>query len=485
MRIGWRKNVLSRGNAAILSFVCLVIAFMVIMNASLLSYREDEIAFHLNVISREMSDYRSMGLVGRYILIKRRLAAGQEQGGDLLEEARLQSMLTGVSSGASPDDGSLIRSKALYAIISRYVAVISVLQGKRAPQALYEEYNDPVLELAYYFERNRKWERAIRLMEKILAGDESSRGPSFRFALLHTGFCYAMLSRYDSAFDAYERLLREFPDYPEAETAKKLLSYLLAVEKGVRAVLSSGDTSDVKGLRLYLLSSYSHALRELDSFIRSTPSSHPSFYSSLYYRGRSYEELGHAGKAAEDYSRVVTGHSSTAWAVKANRRLFIMGTSYGGDRQLAQQAEARSVEYGDVHLIDSLKTIRTMTYAETLTPESAEAAFSGMAGGKAPMELPPPGRDNAGGMLRPEAARTSPDTGPAGDFAAIVERSVGGWTGAEQARRPIYARIETSTGFRLRGMIVREDDRQIVLRTEFGTVPVPVSTIRSITRTGK
>jgi tetratricopeptide (TPR) repeat protein len=460
----------------------LVIGFMIAMNAALLRYRQEEIAIHLNLLSSGMKDYRMAGLVGRYSLIGRRMAAKDEGGGDLIEEARLRAMLNTAGAQISGRGGEGILSMPVVAMLVRgYVGAVAFLQGKRAPAAVYSELNDPLLELSYYFERNRHWEKAIRVMEKFMPGE--TRSYSYRYALLHSGFCYAMLSRNDEAIDCYERLLRNFPDSPEADVAKRLLHYLLAVEKGVTAVLASGAAPDVKGLRLYLLSSYSHALREYNAFLCSASSNHPAYYSALYYRGRSCEELGISEDAIRDFLKIVSEQPGTAWAIKANRRLFIMGTSYGGDRHLALKAEARGAQFNDSLLISSLKVVTGMGYPESISSEAAESKFRASVESGEMKALPPIAVPEAG-RKRPEAEAIAGDAG-AQAFSSGVMSAISTWEGSARQGSGAYARIETSSGFRLYGIIIREDAREIVIRTEFGTVPVPVATIQSISRIEK
>ena len=378
----------------------LVIGFMIAMNAALLRYRQEEIALHLNLLSSGMKDYRMAGLVGRYSLIGRRMAAKDEGGGDLIEEARLRAMLNTAGAQISGRGGEGILSMPVVAMLVRgYVGAVAFLQGKRAPAAVYSELNDPLLELSYYFERNRHWEKAIRVMEKFLPGER--RSYSYRYALLHSGFCYAMLSRNDEAIDCYERLLRNFPDSPEADVAKRLLHYLLAVEKGVTAVLASGAAPDVKGLRLYLLSSYSHALREYNAFLGSATSSHPAYYGALYYRGRSLEELGSSEDAIRDFSKIVSEQPGTAWAIKANRRLYLLGAAYGAGGDLAARAEVKSEQFNDSLLIHSIKAVTGMGYPESVSTEAAESKFRASVESGEMKALP--------AITVPEAGRRRPD----------------------------------------------------------------------------
>ncbi len=470
---------------AALPLVVLFIVFMFLMNGALLDYREDEIMYNLNIVSHELGDYKSLGLLGRYRLIGKRLSSGREGKDDLIEEARMQGMLRSLTSGMEKETvRPLLKSRPLSLIVKYYIAGISFLQGKRPPEEIHLALNNPYLELSYFYERHRRWDRALQTMRMMLERTQDPPEQAYRYLLLHSGFCAAMLSRHDDAVSAYDYLIDAYPDSEEAATARKLLDILYAVDRGISRILQSASPADVKGERLFLLSSYSRALREFNEYFRTGTPGHPAFYRSLYFRGRSYEELGDDKNAVRDFTRILSEQPHSRWAAMANRRMFIMGSAYAGGAALAEAAETKSARYNDRDFFASLTAVRQKSNPDTITMDAAEARFRELSGGAA--HRPATIRTRSVADTRPSAeAKTAVDRKGAGEFSLEVNRQVSAWYGDISEQREKYANIVTSAGFRFSGKVVREDEKEIVLETEFGMIPVKVSTIRSITRTNR
>ncbi len=463
--------------------VILFIIFMLLMNGALLSYREDEVMYNLNILSHEMGDYKSLGILGRYQLIKKRLSSEGERNDDLIEEARMQGMLNSIASGIEKGNSRpILKSRPLAFMVKYYIAGISLLQGKRPPGEIYLAFNNPYLELSYFYERHRHWDRALQTMGMMLDRNPDPPAQAYRYLLLHSGFCSAMLSRHGEAVRAYDYLIETYPDSEEAATARKLLDILYAVDRGISRILSSPSTAEIKGERLFLLSSYTRALKEFNEYFRTGTPGQPAFYRALYFRGRSHEELGDSRSAMRDFTRILTEQPKSQWAAMANRRMFILGSAYEGGPALAAAAETKSALYNDSQFLTTLKTIRQKSNQDTITMDTADAQFRKLAEGTASAPVIKtilPAGDKRPPAAEPKAGAARKD---AVEFSAEINRQVSAWYGDISERREKYANIVTSAGFRFSGKIVSENEKEIVLETKFGTIPIKVSTIRSINR---
>ncbi|HPJ38933.1 MAG TPA: hypothetical protein PLT75_10850 [Spirochaetota bacterium] len=469
-----------------LLLVIMFIVGMILMNNALLRYRQDEIVYNLNILSHEMNDYKSFGLIGRYLLIQKRLEQGEERANDLIMEARLQHMLRSISSAArsSTPESSFSLNSITSPAVKYYIRGLSFLHGKESPADMSHAYNNPFLELSYFFERHRKWNKALRVMGKVFEGNEIPPEPAYRYVLLHSGFCYAMLSQNDAAGISLYHLINTYPGTPEADTARKLLGVLHAIKKGVQKILSGNAAPEVKGEQLYLLSSYTHALQQYNLYFKAAGVNHPSFFKSLYFRGRTYEELGDNAHAMNDFREILSKRPESPWARKANRRVYMIGTVYGGNRQLAASSIQQSRHYKDQEVFTTISELQAKRDTREITPENAEKQFQELFSAQ---EQPVPGQQHIP-VIHVKAADTpSPDitVQDIPGFAEKVKSSITSWYSAPSKNAPEYSEITTTGGFRLRGIIIQKNEKKIVLKTEFGSITLNTSSIKGIERINK
>jgi tetratricopeptide (TPR) repeat protein len=470
----------------VLLLVGVFIVFLLLMNSALLRYRQDEIMYNLDILSQEINDDKSFGLIGRYQLVKKRLAHGGENASDLIDEVRLQQMLQTMES-ENPVKGKKewnVLNILADPAVRYYIRGLSYLQGKESPADIYHTYRNPLLELSYFFERNRKWNKALLVMGKLFDKNTLPPEPAYRYILLHSGFCFAMLSRNDEAGNSLYQLIHSFPGTPEAETAQKLLGVLNAVKKGVHQVLAGNAAPEVKGERLYLLSSYTRALQHYNIFFKTADTSHPRFYKSLYFRGRTYEELGDSRHAIEDFREVISKQPGSIWAIKANRRMFMLGTVYGGDKQLIADSIQQSKHDKDEKIFTAINKIHVTSGVSSVTVEDADTQFrrlfpSEEPSGAAIINIPRAAMQHAGADLPGERINAIPG------FAEKVQSSIDSWHGGPSEIAPEYWVIITKDGFTLKGIIKHKNEKKLALKTEFGNITLDISSIKSIKKSNQ
>lgn len=477
---------MSGKSITVLLLVSVVIVFFIVMNSALLRYRQNEIMYNLDILSHEINDDKSFGLIGRYQLVKKRLARGDENASDLIDEARLQEMLQTMESDtpAGKTEKWNVLNILADPAIRYYIKGLSYLQGKESPAEMYHSYRNPLLELSYFFERHRKWNKALLVMGKLFDKNTMPPEPAYRYVLLHAGFCLAMLSRNDEAGNSLYQLIQSFPGTPEAETAQKLLGVLNAVKKGVQQILTGNAAVEVKGERLYLLSSYTHALQQYNIFFKTADTSHPRFYKSLYHRGRTYEELGDSIHAIRDFREVISKQPGSIWAIKANRRMYMIGTVYGGDRQLVTDSVRQSKQNKDEKLFAAIHAIHEKSGAGGATMEDADSKFR---------KLFPSAETSATAAINTPQATVKYDETDLPDeripaipgFAENVQSSLDSWHREQSGIAPEFFVITTKEGFTLKGIIKHKNEKKLALKTEFGNITLDISSIRSIKKSNQ
>lgn len=461
--------------------VTVFIMLMILMNSALLHYREEEIVYNLNILSREMNDHRSFGLIGRYHLIKKRLEQGSDGADDLIAEAALQQMLVSIASDidSKKKNTPFSLTGMVSPVVRYYIRGIAFLHGRETPADMYHGYSNPLLELSYFFERHRNWNKALLTMEKVFDGTRHPPDSAYRHILLHSGFCFAMLSRNSDARNSFYHLIDSYPESPESATARRLLVFLRVIDSGTERVLSSNSPPEVKGERLYLLSSYTRALMQLNAYFKTAATDHPSFYKSLYFRGRVFEELGKNTDAVTDYRRIASQRPRSQWALKANRRLYVIGAVYNGGNELIAQAVSMAPGYHDEGIFHSLRALHAKNQPDVMTIGEAEKRYlklsvSGTPSHPRKVFAPAVQRDYT--KQDPADIRAKDTFGLSGE----VKSSIAVWYGGTSKITKTQSRIITKEGFRLKGTILNKTDKLIVLQTEYGIIKLNISKIKNI-----
>lgn len=177
------------------------------------------------------------------------------------------------------------------------------------------------LDIAYYYELNNYYERAIEIYAKALAENKSrSRAADI---LLHQGFCFAIMNDYTAATDKYRRVINNYSDQDASVTAGILLKYLDEFSSEIIKITKKERDSAIKAEKLIQLMAYSEALAVLGKVkIKSGPSNKLKLN---YLRSRCFEGLGENEKSIDAYEDIILSDSQSKFARSANRRLYIMG----------------------------------------------------------------------------------------------------------------------------------------------------------------
>lgn len=304
---------------------------LVQVNQNLQQYRQSE------------ANASSAGLVARFQLIRNRIQRGYESSQDYINEGRMFAILSAeYSSDQRPQRYSFLQGPARFILNS-----LALFSGKEA-----FDYGDEkaqrMVELAYFFERRRKYEQAIALYTKaqpLFANDSED----WQYILLHRGFNYALDGKKDQATADLKTVIERGKGNNNAQTAKKLLAFIQNIDARMKQ-LKALPLSLQKGIAYYNLMNYR---RSIDVLNLLKPASQPRFF----YRGRSYEELGNINQAIADYRRTIELNPGTDLAKQANRRLYMLGAYYTGNDNLKKQAISTSKQIGDTQFIKKSEKI--------------------------------------------------------------------------------------------------------------------------------
>jgi len=463
----------------------LFISTIIFVNVELIVYREKEILFNLDIISKQLKDIKTTSLLARYKLIKNRIKNG-EQEKDYIIESRIQGLLNSTyNSPINLDRNNIFLKKPIEFITKNYLKTIRFFLGKKMPETIYADYNNPFLELAFFYERYRKYDKAIDVMNNVAKTKKNLSSFSWRFILLHSGFCYSMLSKYVLSRKSYKMLIRLYPGSNEAETAKLLLEYLDVLDKGTNSIVAQSIPKIEKAEKLYFLSSYKKAKFFYDEIIKSGNLSTSDHFRARFYRGRSSEELGYNDIAIDDYKNIIKNIPGSSWAKKSNLRLMVLGSFYGEGSYLvnfAKKTIRNPKEKRSFIVIDEIKTkmlidtfpykkvsIRYKAFKENFDKDSSDKDFIFTINN---IEA---NNDERAVTLR--NFHISSRKSKAGNFNLISKKIL-----FESSQKLIgkQVQIKSKDGFIFSGEIIHEDSSSIIIKSEFGEIPLKKNMIQEI-----
>ncbi len=310
----------------------LFLLFALFFNTNLVNVRVSELNYLLEDASGAQEVLNNSAILGRFELLKRRLAQGESLVENYELEARIQALTApgrSFASNAPAAFGPLARS--LRAVLNG----LRFMMGKGAIHPETEDATLGALEVAYLRERSRSYREALgdylRVLPQLPSGTELRAT-----AMLHVAFCDSMLNSISSARVTLTDVISENPGKEQSLVAWKLLDFLDFLQQKRGVSLPGRPTELDRARRAYQLVDYSASIDLLSEFIV-THKNDPNIAEAFYFRGRSHEELGELSPAIDDY-RTVISHPSGIWTREAQRRLFLLGTIYGQGDVVARDA---------------------------------------------------------------------------------------------------------------------------------------------------
>jgi len=298
----------------------LIVAVTVLFNDINIQIRIKEIRVFLQRSNREDNSLDHIDLVMKYRLHKAMYDNRISDEDTSIIEARINSILS-----AREEESTVLPGKYRYMSVP-VIFTINLIRSVIGMPQIKDMKEDEVnlnLEVAYYYERNKDYKRAIALYNQIL--NEPVTGRSLKAGvLLHQGFCYSIIGEYENARSKYLTVIKDYGDFSTAVTAAVMLRYLEGFRTEIEKVLKTEKDSSVKGDKLYKLIAYTESYEVLK---RIENSSSPSEKEKIkFYKGRTLEEMGESGKAVEIYQQIILDNPKSDYAVSANRRIFLVGS---------------------------------------------------------------------------------------------------------------------------------------------------------------
>lgn len=233
---------------------------MFILNDVVRYIRILELRSFISDINRSVAQVDYLNMITKFKLHKD-LFKDKIREGDLDKEEMKVNLLI-----SSFEDQKEISFEKYQSVTPLILGLINAMRGifRKPPIKLsFEKSQDDQIAVAYYYERNKKYGKALAVYKTLLEANsaENEKNPVI---ILHQGFCYAVQGDYENAKAKFLKIITGYNNEDVSITAAILLGYLEEFRKEVEKIKLSDENSIQKSEKLFKLIAYNEALDILD-----------------------------------------------------------------------------------------------------------------------------------------------------------------------------------------------------------------------------
>jgi tetratricopeptide (TPR) repeat protein len=431
-----------------------IVSLMVFLNDVNLHIRIKELRLYMQKSTGEDNNIDHIGLVMKYRLQKKIYENQLYQDEADIIEARVNSIL----SKTTTDRNVSIERYQYLSIPSLFIInLFRRITNKEPIQNVWDDAANVYLAIAYYYERNNCFARALDIYTWALK-EETYNTNTIASIILHEGYCHSIMGNYRIARNKYLYVIKNYGDKPVAITALILLRYLEGFRSELDRVLKYDKDSLEKSEKLCKLIAYRDALKVITKIEnKSNPADRPRI---MYIKGMCFEGLSEKEKAIDTYQNIINENIRSPYARLANRRIYIAG-------YLATNGEKlKNLAVGNNQMI-------------------RDPVFDKMVDQETRLRLPE-GQENAAIFqkeLAKEESRYPVLNIEKLKFLTMVERAAPIIGDQSKKEAPaITVRVNTIQGDIFIGSIQQDTKEYIILATMIGTVKIPKNKIVSLQR---
>lgn len=334
--------------------IAALLFFSVWTNQAVIDFRMQEMQRAMADLSRSYNSTSALNMLARYEMIRQRGNLPEEE--ETALELRLKSMANEPQAKAKVDTvrAPTWQEKGLHLMIR----AVRFLLGKK--ERVYEIATETRrdLELAYFYERARKYQPAIAIYTKALEEGGLSEQVAATMRL-HRGFCLSLLGDLAGAkrdFQAVDALVK---GTDENRVAMRMLEIVRGMETELKLAQKQNLSPFDQAKRLFRLGSTIDAMNLFNQVLTDPKATPGQKLEVRYWFGRAQEELGQDSDAVATYRNLIDESPASEAARMANRRLYVLGKFYQNDAELEKAAMAQLQKYQDFRFIDALKSVET------------------------------------------------------------------------------------------------------------------------------
>ncbi|MBD3421514.1 MAG: TonB family protein [Chitinivibrionales bacterium] len=346
-----------------ISIIILLIVISVGFNAGLVDVRMAEIKHLIGKITVDEDASQTFGIVAKYELIRRRMLYGEED----IENYELEAKVAALTASSSGDKAELDEKSWIKAPIRGVLGAIRFCLGKEQLDPDDDNEIARVLEIGYFWERNRKYPEAIKIYNEVL--EMPGVSAEIKSAVMaHKAFCHSMLSEYSVSKDIYEHVINTYPTTQAGVLSWKLLDFIESMEQE-RLELQEKNLSDFeKAKQFYLVMDYRNAIKYFSRYLQQNHKGRQE-WEARYFKGRVHEEIGETDEAVAEYYKVIRNNKKGKWSRQANRRMIMLGEFYEHKKQIAEEARKQLQAFKDLNFISKMDRYADLVEESSLRRE--------------------------------------------------------------------------------------------------------------------
>jgi len=204
------------------------------------------------------------------------------------------------------------------------------------------------LQFAFYMERTRKFSQAHKKYEELEALMQNSLSDERAFVSLHNGYCLVMMGEREKAYVKLNKTIDLFPGTHYADNAKLLINFLNDGEKRKEKLKSGSQDPESLAYSLFQSGDYEETLKTLEKLPVLTND-------QSYIKARAMEELGKTSNAVKEYIQLVKQKDDKEVAIRANRRLLLIGNFYQESKSLVEYSKSEATKLGDTKAAEQIE----------------------------------------------------------------------------------------------------------------------------------
>ncbi|MBN2534186.1 MAG: tetratricopeptide repeat protein, partial [Spirochaetales bacterium] len=355
----------------------MIIFGMIVLNNNVTNIGIIELNGFLNEMNREISDVDYLGMVSKFKLHMDFYKDNIDQQEFDKNELRVAMVISGyentISIYSRKDSG-----------FTRFLLIIINLMRKLIdkPPLLQDYYNptDNDLSLAYYYERNNYYDKALTVYNRALKKENLDK-KKIPVINIHRSFCLALLRKVEEAKTLLKDVINQYSNENLALTAATLLQYIIYFEQEINKTKESGESALNKSEKLYKLIAYDDAIEILNQLSLEDEGQKDKIQ---YLKARCYEEVGEKEKSLEIYQEIIEENADSETAKLANNRILIMGTKDKELEELTEIAKDNNEKIKDTEFTEILdvaeqykETTKDELIDDTILDEEAESTPEG------------------------------------------------------------------------------------------------------------
>ncbi|TGK48315.1 tetratricopeptide repeat protein [Leptospira bouyouniensis] len=219
----------------------------------------------------------------------------------------------------------------------------------KSPLELEEQQKTIIrLQFAFYMERTRKYPIASKKYQELEESITATLSDEMAFTLLHHGYCLVMMGEREKAYVKLNKTIDLFPGSHYAENASLLISFIEDGQKKKNELKSKKKSPEELAYSLFQSGDYEETLKALESLPVLTND-------QSYIKARSMEELGKTSNAVKEYIQLVKQKENKDVAIRANRRLLLIGNFYQENKSLVAFSKEEATKLGDAKAAENIE----------------------------------------------------------------------------------------------------------------------------------